>query len=168
MQEIEVLKILAEIAVIFMSITVPTYAIAVSFLGREHRRILREIRKKRIELQRRLRDEDMQFDELERRFEETKSRERNLRKELRPLSVIWVVILPSLFFVLSLIAVVTAILKYPQGLVIGEFEIGYSFFGVLGALLMVIGVVIFIYVLLRIEIIVKRTRDELEEVEGSE
>jgi len=158
MQEIEVLKILADVAIFFISITIPTYAIAISFLGKEYSRILREIRAKREEFERELKEGgDIQYEELERKVDETRTKEQELKKELRPLSVLYVIIIPSLSFTLALLVSVVGILNHPQGFVIGEVEIGYA---PLGTFFIILGVVILIYVLLKIEAIAKRTEKD--------
>lgn len=164
MQEIEVLKILAEIAIFFMSITVPTYAIAISFLGKEYSRILGKIKDAREKLERQLNEGgDIVYEELERKIDEFRAKEQEFKKELRPLSVLYVILIPSSIFAVALLILVVGILSHPQGFIVGELEIAY---GLLGTFFIIIGVVILMYVLLKIERIAKRP--EIVEKESGE
>ena len=169
-QEVEILKILADIAIIFMSITIPTYAIAISFLGKEHVRVLFRIKNEREKLENQLRSgkKAMPYVEIEKKVDEIRAREKRLKKELRPLSVLYVVLLPSLLFTLALLVTVVGILNYPQEFILQGAKVGYGSFGILlGVIFIIVGTIIFICILLKIEAIAKRAHNVAEENEGS-
>ncbi len=111
---LEVLKILANFAVFLMSVTIATYSVAVSFLGPKYAKaanvITGEKEKLEEELKKRMTSEHpMKLEELERKINEFRKKEKRMKGRFGPLSPLNTVLLPSVFFTLSLLYTLIAI-----------------------------------------------------------
>jgi len=131
MGEFEVLRLIAELSMLFMSITIPTFAIAVSYLGRETARSMKFLKSKRNEVERKL-DEKMKslgprktrLEEIEKDIEEMKKdiekyrlEEQQFKDRINALSAKGTVLYPSFFFGLALLISAFGIYHYPEILV---------------------------------------------------
>jgi len=105
--QLEVLKILANLAIFLMSITIGTYSIAVSFLGPKFSRaanaITKEKKKLEEELKQRIATEPVKLEDLENKIDEFRKKEKRMRSRFGPLSLVNTVLLPSIFFASSLV-----------------------------------------------------------------
>lgn len=106
MEELEVLKILADLIIFLISITIPTYAIAISLLGPEYARAIRRISEEKSKLEKELQETmgrgAVKLEELEKKIQGFRKKEKKMRSRFNPLSLYPTVVLPNIFFVLSL------------------------------------------------------------------
>jgi len=112
-QELEILKILADFIVFLISITIPTYAIAVSLLGPEYTKMIERIGNEKQRLEKELQEKagsgPLSLEELEARIEEFHEKENKLKGRFNPLSLYPTVVFPNVFFGLSLFTILTGI-----------------------------------------------------------
>lgn len=108
-QELEILKTLADLVIFLVSITIPTYAIAVSLLGPEYskmiERVMNEKQKLERELQQNVTKGPFRLEDLEKSIEEFRQKENKLKSRFNPLSLYPTVVFPNIFFGLSLFTV---------------------------------------------------------------
>jgi ABC-type multidrug transport system fused ATPase/permease subunit len=116
-QELEILKVLADLAILLISITIPTYAIAISFLGSEYsktsKEILEEKEKMELQLSKQLTSKAIRLEEMKSKIDEYEAKKKKIRARLRPLSLTTIVVLPSLLFGLSLLSTSLGLLNFP-------------------------------------------------------
>jgi hypothetical protein len=115
---LEVLKILANLAVFLISVTIGTYSVAVSFLGPKYARaanaITREKEKLEKELKKKMTSEPMKLEELEKRIDGFRKKEKRMKRRFGPLSLLNTVLLPSIFFGLSLLYTLLGIYMFTE------------------------------------------------------
>lgn len=108
-QELEILKILADFVIFLVSITIPTYAIAVSLLGPEYARMVEKITKDKECLEKELKESaetgPFKLEDLEKKIEVFRKKEKKLKSRFNPLSLYPTAIFPNVFFGLSLFTV---------------------------------------------------------------
>jgi hypothetical protein len=102
-QEAEALRIVAEAALALISVTVPTYAISASFLGKETARTMTQIQQKRQETERRIASEAKNIEEMQAAIRRYTLEEQNLKDRLKRISVVGVVGYPSIFYGIALL-----------------------------------------------------------------
>jgi len=106
---LEVLKILANLAIFLMSVTIGTYSIAVSFLGPKYARAANAITREKEKLEKELRERmaaatvPIKLEDLEKRINEFRKKEKRMKGRFGPLSLLNTVLLPTIFFGLSLL-----------------------------------------------------------------
>jgi len=109
MQELEVLKILADLVIFLISITIPTYAIAVSLLGPEYakatKRITQEKERLEKELSKIMGTGTVKLEDLETKIEEFRKKEKRMKSKFNPLSLYPAVLFPNICFGLSLLTI---------------------------------------------------------------
>jgi len=105
-QELEILKILADFSIFLISITIPTYAIAVSLLGPEYAKMVERTTKEKESLEKELHEVagtgPFRLEDLEKKIEEFRMKERRMKSRFNPLSLYPTVLFPNIFFGLSL------------------------------------------------------------------
>jgi len=108
-QELEILKILADFTIFLVSITIPTYAIAISLLGPNYAKTVERITKEKEKLEKELQEKaetgPFKLEDLETQIEEFRRKEKKLRSRFNPLSLYPTVLFPNIFFGLSLCTV---------------------------------------------------------------
>jgi len=112
-QELEILKILADFVVFLISITIPTYAIAVSLLGPEYTKMIERIGNEKQRLEKELQEKagsgPLSLEELEARIEEFHEKENKLKGRFNPLSLYPTVVFPNILFGLAFLAILMGI-----------------------------------------------------------
>ena len=115
-QELEVLKILSELVIFLFSITIPTYAIAVSLLGPQYPRIIERIEAEKRNLENELREKaatgPVVLEELENKLKEFREKEKKLKSRFNPLSLYPTVVFPNIFFGASLLTILIGIYDF--------------------------------------------------------
>lgn len=110
-QEIEILKTMADFVIFLISITIPTYAIAISLLGPEYTKMVRRIREEKQNLEKELQEKagtgPFRIEDLEKKIAEFHKKEDKLKSRFNPLSLYPTVIFPNIFFGLSLFTTLT-------------------------------------------------------------
>lgn len=118
--QFEILRLMGDLIILLMSMTIPTYAIAVSFLGREHSRVterlVAEREKAEKELQEGIQSTDINLDDIEQRVEDFRRREEEIKGVLKPLSIVIITIFPSIFFGSALLFTALAMYFYPMNI----------------------------------------------------
>jgi ABC-type multidrug transport system fused ATPase/permease subunit len=117
-QEAEALRIIAEAALALISVTVPTYAISASFLGKETARTMRQIQQKRQETERRIASEAKNIEEMYAAIRRYTLEEQNLRGRLKRISLQGVVAYPAVFYGIALIVASAGIYEYPNPVIL--------------------------------------------------
>lgn len=117
--ELEILKLIADFVIVLISITIPTYAIAISFLGREYSKTLRRITAEREKAEKELAEkikskEITRLEDVEKSVEKFRKRERDLKDNIKPLSLFRTLVLPNIFFGSSLTLTFVAMFFYPN------------------------------------------------------
>jgi hypothetical protein len=116
----EILLLLAYLAIGLMSITVPTYAISVSYLARETSKTLEEMRERREELSenldelRRKLKKEPGVEEIKKEIQRFEEEETELKGRLECLSVKGAVSYPFVGFVLGLLCAASGIYFFPE------------------------------------------------------
>jgi hypothetical protein len=113
-QDVEALRIIAEIALALISVTIPTYAISASFLGKETAHTMTQIQQKRQETEKRIKSEAENIVEMQTAIRRYTSEEQNLKDRLKRISVVGVVGYPSIFFGIALFLALAGIYEYPN------------------------------------------------------
>jgi hypothetical protein len=112
-QEIEILKILADFVVFLISITVPTYAIAVSLLGPEYQKTMEKLKVAKEKLEKELKEKagtgQFTLEEVDAKMKEFHQKETELRGRIETLSLYPTVAYPNVFFGLALIVLLVGI-----------------------------------------------------------
>jgi hypothetical protein len=155
--ELEILKIIADFVIVLISITIPTYAIAVSFLGREYSKTLRRITTERERAEKELAEkikskEIPKLEDVERSVETFRKKERDLKNRVKPLSLFRILVLPNIFFGSSLTLNIVAVFFYPNYLEL--------FFG-LEIILIVSGLIIYGWALNGIQKVAQELEEEI-------
>jgi hypothetical protein len=105
-QELEILKILADFVIFLVSITIPTYAIAISLLGPEYAKTIEKIELEKQKLEKELQEKagsgPLNLEELEKKIAGFHEKENKLKGRFNPLSLYPTVIFPNVFFGVSL------------------------------------------------------------------
>jgi hypothetical protein len=108
-QEIEVLKILADLTIFLFSITIPTYAIAVSLLGPDYSKMVKKVEEEKACLEKELQvsagSGPFKLEDLENKIEKFHKKEKELKSRFNPLSLYPTVVFPNVFFGLALIGI---------------------------------------------------------------
>lgn len=119
---LQILLLIAYLAIGLMSITVPTYAISVSYLARETSKSMEEMRKRRKDLSEKL-DElkkrleiELGVESIKQEIEKYEMEEKELKNRLTCLSAKGAVGYPFLFFVFALVLAAYGIHILPQAL----------------------------------------------------
>jgi ABC-type multidrug transport system fused ATPase/permease subunit len=112
-QELEILKIFADLSIFLASITIPTYAIAISFLGPEYNKMVDKVTKAKECLEKELREkagtDSFKLEDLEQKIKDFHDREAKLRSRFNPLSLYPTIIFPNIFFIAALSCVLIGI-----------------------------------------------------------
>jgi len=112
-QEFEILRILADFVIFLISITIPTYAIAVSLLGPEYTKMIERIGNEKQGLEKEIREKagtgPFRLEDLEKKIEEFRKKENKLKGRFNPLSLYPIVVFPNIFFGLSFITILMGI-----------------------------------------------------------
>jgi hypothetical protein len=112
-QELEILKTLANFVIFLISITIPTYAIAISLLGPEYTKMIERIRREKQNLEKELQEKagtgPFRIEDLEKKIAEFHKKENKLKGRFNPLSLYPTVVFPNVFFGLSLFTILTGI-----------------------------------------------------------
>jgi hypothetical protein len=117
--EFEIMKLIADFIIVLISITIPTYAIAISFLGKEYSKTLKKIIQCRQTAEKKLDDrikskEATKLEDFEESIEEFRKKERDLRNQIKPLSLWRTLALPNAFFGAALVISALAMYLYPS------------------------------------------------------
>lgn len=112
-QELEVMKTLAELVIFLFSITIPTYAIAISLLGPDYSEMTERIETEKQNLEKEFQEKagtgKFILDDLEKRIKEFRRKENKLKSRFNPLSLYPTVVFPNVFFGLSIFTLLTGI-----------------------------------------------------------
>lgn len=121
-QELEILEIMADFAIFLISITIPTYAVAVSLLGAEYTKMVKRVTEEKEnlekELQKPVESGLRKLEEIEKKIKEFHEREQKLKSRYNPLSLYPTIIFPNIFFGIALITVLVGIYFNAQSFVI--------------------------------------------------
>jgi len=117
-QESEVLRIIADLALLLISVTVPTYAISASFLGKETGRTVLRIKHKREETERKVATQAKGIEEMRAEIRSYVLEEKTLKDRLERISLRGVVGYPALFYGSALLLASAGIYYYPNALVL--------------------------------------------------
>lgn len=126
----EILTLIAQLCIMFMSITIPTFAIAVSYLGAEASRVMERLENERKETEKKLEKTEKNLKSkmsskstLEKKEEEVKEMEKiiaeynsktwELKDRIAALSAKGTVLEPSFFFGIALLISALGIYYYP-------------------------------------------------------
>jgi hypothetical protein len=147
--ELDVIKVMVDLTILLISITIPVYAISASFLGKEYVKTLTLIKKIRNEAEDSLASNSRpDIDETEKKIEAFREKEKQLNRRIKCLSLFRVVILPNVFFGLGLVIACIVILFYPTGL---EY-----YFLLVETILLAIGLILFGSALKGIEVVARQ------------
>ena len=117
--ELEFLKIIAELSIFLMSITVPTYAIAISHITRTAPNAFNKIKEKREKLEKELKKdivrEKIEVQKIENKIKRFRKDEKKIKTGLKRFSWKGVILYPSVFFGLALTVAAHGIYFYPAG-----------------------------------------------------
>jgi hypothetical protein len=112
-QELEILKILSDFVIFLISITIPTYAIAISLLGPEYTKMIERITNDKENLEKELKEKagtgPFRLEDVDKKIQEFHQKEKKLKSRFNPLSLYPTVIFPNVFFGLSLFTILTGI-----------------------------------------------------------
>jgi hypothetical protein len=111
-QELEILKTLAGFVISLISITIPTYAIAISLLGPEYTKMIERIGNEKQKLEKELQEKasgPFRLEELEVKIEEFHEKENKLKGRFNPLSLYPTVVFPNIFFGFALLVILTGL-----------------------------------------------------------
>jgi hypothetical protein len=113
MQELTILTILADFVIFLISITIPTYAIAVSFLGPDYakatKRISEEKKKLEEELKQKMMTQEVKLEDLAKSIDGFRQMEQKMKSRFNPLSLYPTVFFPNIFFGLGLATILFGI-----------------------------------------------------------
>jgi hypothetical protein len=156
--EIEIVKQLASFTILLISITIPTYAIAASLIGKEFGKTLSNIKKEKQKAEEELAIKSkaapsVKLEDYEKTVEKFREKEREIKNHLKPLSLWRIVVLPNAFFGLAFIISNLAILFYPRSIVELIFLV---------ASLIIVGLIIYGWVLDGIYKIAEKLEEEIE------
>jgi hypothetical protein len=103
-EELEILKILSDFIVFLISITIPTYAIAVSLLGPEYQKMMERLKIAKENLERELHEkaQTLTLEEVDAKMKEFHQKEGELTSRIKTLSLFPTVGVPNIFFGLAL------------------------------------------------------------------
>jgi hypothetical protein len=113
-QEVEALRIVAQVALALVSVTIPTYAISASFLGKETARTMLQIQRRRKETERRIASEAKDIQEMQAAIRRYTLEEQNLKSRLSRISLTGVVGAPAIFYVSALFTTLAGIYESPN------------------------------------------------------
>lgn len=113
-QEVEALRIIAQTALALISVTVPTYAISASFLGKETARTMLRIQQRRKETERKVTSEAKNIEEMQAAIRRYTLEEQNLKDRLNRMSLQGVVGFPAVFYAFALFVALAGIHEYPN------------------------------------------------------
>lgn len=110
-QEIEILKVLSDFVIFLISITIPTYAIAVSLLGPEIEKMREKLKlaKEKLEKELRERTSNLTLEEAEAKAKEFRQKENELNSRVNTLYLRPTVGIPNIFFGLALLVLLVGI-----------------------------------------------------------
>jgi hypothetical protein len=108
-QEIAILNILSDLVIFLFSITIPTYAIAVSLLGSEYSKMVEKITADKQKLENELQNpsKTLKLEETEKKIEEFRKKEKKLKSRFNPLSLYPTIVFPDISFGIALIIILT-------------------------------------------------------------
>jgi hypothetical protein len=111
--ETEILGVLANLVILLASITIPTYAIAVSLLGPEYAESVKRITGEKEKLEKELREQmgtgTIRLEELEGKIKKFREKEKKMKSRFNPLSLYPTVLFPNICFSLSLFSIILGI-----------------------------------------------------------
>jgi ABC-type multidrug transport system fused ATPase/permease subunit len=110
-QELEILKILSDFVIFLISITIPTYAIAVSLLGPEYQKMMEKLKVAKEKLEKELHERAgaLTLEEVDAKMKEFHQKENELKNRIKTLSLYPTVAKPNAFFAVALISLLTGI-----------------------------------------------------------
>jgi ABC-type multidrug transport system fused ATPase/permease subunit len=110
-QELEILKLLSDFAIFLISITIPTYAIAVSLLGPEYQKMMEKLKVAKEKLEKELHERAgaLTLEEVDAKMQEFHQKENELKNRIKTLSLYPTVAIPNAFFAVALIFLLTGI-----------------------------------------------------------
>jgi len=115
-QELEILEILAELIIVLVSVTIPTYAIAISLLGPEYSKMVKKVTEEKESLERALQEKagtgQFKLEDLEAQIKIFHDKEQKLRSRFNPLSLYPTIIFPNIFFGSALVCVLMGIYDF--------------------------------------------------------
>jgi hypothetical protein len=117
-QDAEVLRIIAEAALFLVSVTIPTYAISASFLGKETVRTMSRIKMQRENTERRIHSAAKNIEEMQAGIRAYELEEEALKGRLQRVSVWGVVVYPAIWYGLALVIALVGIYNYPNQIAI--------------------------------------------------
>lgn len=113
MQELQILGILADLTIFLISVTIPTYAIAVSFFGPDYakavERIANEKAKLEADLSKPVKTGTVRLEDLEKKIDDFRKKEKKMRSRFNPLSLYPTIVFPNIPFALSLLTILNCV-----------------------------------------------------------
>jgi hypothetical protein len=121
-QELEILKILSDFVIFLISITIPTYAIAVSLLGPEYQKTMEKLKVAKEKLEKELKERagtgQFTLEEVDAKMQEFHQKESELKGRIKTLSLYPTVAIPNAFFGVALASLLIGIYLDTQPFII--------------------------------------------------
>lgn len=128
--EFEILRLLAELSLLFILITIPTFALSVSYLGRETTKSMKHMEKKRKAVEIKLKEKmrsleekktgleeiEREINEMKKEIEEYRVEEQMLKNQLTALSIKGAIYYPGISFGLAFLSSVLGIYYYTKAI----------------------------------------------------
>jgi len=154
--QLSLINLIAQFVILLISLTIAVYAIAASFLGKEYKKTLNQIKLEREKVENDLAEkmksgEISKLKDIENTINCFNEKERQLRGRVSMISLNSVVVFPNVFFGLSLFVCVLSMLYYPSYI-----ELGY----LLDIIFLVVGLVFFSRALIGVQGIAQEIEGE--------
>ena len=110
----ETLVLLGNLSIALISVIIAVYSLAITFLGRETRRIIWSLEKREVDLERRFKRDEFNIEKFDEERGNLKKEKKNIENRLFFLKVNGSVFIPLVVFATSLLSALTGIYLYPS------------------------------------------------------